>query len=91
MNATPFRVCITDPIFNSKTYIVRQPGPGLSYISSDGTPLALSNLLGDEATETRFKLEDASDALQAAQILRSTLTKQWARNPTKTPQVRALV
>lgn len=71
------------------TYIVRK-GDRVSYIGSDETPLALSNLISKDAAGMRFKLEDADDGDNAAKCLRSVLADQWKNNKTLLPVVEVL-
>jgi hypothetical protein len=72
MRTTKFRLRITDTLGN-RTYIINDEKYGVSYISASETPLALSNLLGREAAETRFALEDAADAAAASKVLAKVL------------------
>lgn len=71
------------------TYVVRK-SDRVIYMSGDETPLALSNLIHDDAAGTRFVLEDALDGAAAAKALRDVLAKQWANNPPLMPIVEVL-
>lgn len=71
---------------NGNTYITRH-GKNVQYMSGNETPLALSNLLGGLAAETRFKLEDARDGADAQHVLQIVLHEQWKGNPGMCPKV----
>lgn len=71
------------------TYIVRK-GDRVSYISSDETPLALSNLIFQGAAEVRFALEDDTDGFVAARNLRTVLQALYKQAPDKAPKVEVL-
>lgn len=71
------------------TYITRY-GERVSYLSASETPLALSNLIHDDAAALRFALEDAFDGSKAAQAVRAVLTAQWKNVPARCPKVEVL-
>jgi hypothetical protein len=71
------------------TYIVRK-NDVVSYISSDETPLALSNLIQKDAASMRFALEDALSGSDAAKVLRAVLAHQWVNNKPLMPVVEVL-
>ena len=60
----PYRIRIMSG-GGGRCYIVRAVNGVVSYMSASETPLALSNLVGNEAAELRFKLEDARDGKAA--------------------------
>jgi hypothetical protein len=72
-------------IYTFETYIYRK-GSLVFYIDAEETPLALSNLLGAAAAETRFRLEDAPDGNDALIILREALLKKFV-TPGRMPKV----
>lgn len=71
------------------TYIVRQ-GDRVCYMSGSETPLALSNLIHEDAAAVRFQLEDALCGSDAAQALRAVLAVQWQQNKPMMPKVEVL-
>ena len=81
---TPFRIRITSG--GGRCYIVRAANGVVTYMSAQETPLALSHLVGNEAAELRFKLEDAKDGEAALACLVKVLTAKWAGNPTMRPK-----
>lgn len=84
-----YRLKITDPSGNYATYLTRTESR-VSYFNGSETPLALSNLILDNAAETRFALADALDGNAAAKVMRDVLAKQWARNLPMMPKVTVL-
>ena len=82
----PYRIRIMSG-GGGRCYIVRAVNGVVSNMSASETPLALSNLVGNEAAELRFKLEDARDGKAALDCLHKVLTAQWAGNPTMQPKV----
>jgi hypothetical protein len=58
---TPFRIRIASG-GGGRCYIVRAANGAVTYMSAQETPLALSHLVGNEAAELRFQLEDARTA-----------------------------
>lgn len=71
----PYRLRIVDGM--NKTYIVRSEGGHVAYKTASEVPLALSNLLLNEAAETRFKLEDALDGSEARGVLLTALRRAY--------------
>ena len=71
-----------------RCYIVRAVNGVVSYKSASETPLALSHLVGNEAAELRFKLEDARDGKAALDCLHKVLViAQWVGSPTMQTKV----
>lgn len=71
------------------TFFTRTNGR-TSYFSASETPLALSNLLLDQAATARFALQDAKNGNDAAKYLREILAHQWKNNPAQCPLVTLL-
>jgi hypothetical protein len=69
-----------------RCYIVRAANGAVTYMSAQETPLALSHLVGNEAAELRFLLEDAKDGEAALACLVKVLTAHWASKPTMQPK-----
>jgi hypothetical protein len=69
-----------------RCYIVRAASGVVTYMSAQETPLALSHLVGNEAAELRFQLEDAKDGEAALACLVKVLTAHWASKPTMQPK-----
>lgn len=86
----PFRLKITEKYCGCHTYITRSERGTVHYMGSDETPLALSNLLLDEAAETRFRLEDCETAQQALAIMQEVCSHKWRNNPKMCPDVKLL-
>jgi hypothetical protein len=63
------------------TFIVRK-GKNVLYYSMNETPLALSNLVGNDAAELRFALEDALCGTVAANKVRDVLKKRNSNSGT---------
>jgi hypothetical protein len=82
---TPFRIRIASG-GGGRCYIVRAANGVVTYMSAQETPLALFNLVGNEAAELRFKLEDAKDGEAALACLVKVLTAHWAGNPAMQPK-----
>jgi hypothetical protein len=82
---TPFRIRIASG-GGGRCYIVRAANGAVTYMSAQETPLALSHLVGNEAAELRFQLEDAKDGKAALACLVKVLTAQWAGKPTMQPK-----
>ena len=82
---TPFRIRITSG-GGGRCYIVRAASGVVTYMSAQETPLALSHLVGNEAAELRFQLEDAKDGEAALACLVKVLTAHWASKPTMQPK-----
>ncbi len=80
-----FRIKITDHLGNV-SYIVRR-NDHVWYMSGSQTPLALSNLMGDDAAETEFALLDAVTGEQARQFLLASLQLKWRNNKPDCPKV----
>jgi hypothetical protein len=62
-----YRLRLTYPD-NTRTYITRRDGE-VEYFSETDNPMSLSNFAGNKAAETRFRLEDAKNAEEAATIV----------------------
>lgn len=93
-NRRDYRLRISEPHTISRetfraTYIVRK-GDRVSYIASDETPLALSNLILQRAAEVRFSLEDALNGDDAAKAVRAALAEQHKNNRPLLPVVEVL-
>jgi hypothetical protein len=58
--------------------------------AANETSLAFSNLIHNEAAETRFQLEDAFDGKGAAEALKLVLYRQYRNNPKICPSVEVL-
>ena len=82
---TPFRIRISSG-GGGRCYIVRAANGVVTYMSAQEMPLALSHLVGNEAAELRFQLEDAKDGEAALACLVKVLTAQWASKPTMQPK-----
>ena len=79
---TPFRISGG----GGRCYIVRAANGAVTYMSAQEMPLALSHLVGNEAAELRFQLEDAKDGEAALACLVKVFTAHWAGNPTMQPK-----
>jgi hypothetical protein len=71
------------------TYIVRY-GKRVQYQNGAQTALALSNLVGNSATELQWALESAHDGSAAMREVNKVLTEQWRNNPGGQPKVTVL-
>jgi hypothetical protein len=67
------------------TYLCRK-GSRVFYIDGEEVPLALSDLLGGAAAETRFRLEDVLDGRGALVVIREALLKKFV-SASKMPRV----
>lgn len=79
-----YRLKVTDALMskdNPRVMFLTRNGAGVHYFSGDETPHALSNLVGADAAELRFALEDCKAGSDAAIAVRSLLMKQRARRP----------
>ena len=85
---TKFRVKITTR--GSSTYICRAENGKVWYMSGSQTPLALSNLVSNQAAELQFRLEDVVKPADAFKIVRECLKALWANNPNGCPVVELL-
>lgn len=63
-----YRIRIKDSL-NHLSYLVRTRG-SLDYYNSAEVPLALSNLIWENAAEARFRLVDAANSDEAVSILK---------------------
>src|ERR1700745_2104472 len=84
-----YLIKIQDIDLGNVTYVVRK-GKFVSYQNGSQTPLAMSNLVQNEATTLMWALESAQDSSAAARELTKVLTYQWRNNPTKQPRVTVL-
>jgi hypothetical protein len=82
----PFRIRLTDRSGNI-SYLVRRRENEILYFTAGETPLALTNLVGNEAAELRFALEDAMDDSSAFKAVSDRLERQWEKHPEMMPQV----
>jgi hypothetical protein len=87
--ARHYRLMIDSPT-RGKSFIVRGEGRQVHYVSDSETPLCLSNLLGHNAAQVRFALEDARTPAEARSVVENTLRKQWERNMPAKPTVRII-
>jgi hypothetical protein len=62
----------------------------IRYFTAGETELPLSNLVGNEAAELRFELEDATEDSSALKAVTDRLDRQWKKHPAMMPQVEAL-
>ena len=74
---------------NPPTFIVRKDGK-VCYMSGSQTPLALSNLVQENAAELSFALEDCFDARQAREAVQTVLDRVWRNNIKMRPIVHIL-
>lgn len=64
-----FRLKVKDSMGNV-SFLFRNTSGGINYCSSSETPLALSNIAGENACELRFALLDARSSNDAAAAMR---------------------
>jgi hypothetical protein len=83
----PFRIRVTDRSGNISYLVRRRDKTQIRYFTAGETPLALSNLVGNEAAELRFALEDAMDDASALKAVSDRLERQWTKNLEMMPQV----
>jgi hypothetical protein len=86
----PFRIRLTDRSGNMSYLVRRHDKIQIDYFSANETPLSLSNLVGNEAAELRFALEDAIDDSSASRALSDRLERQWKNHPAMMPQVEVI-
>ena len=86
----PFRLRVTDRSGNISYLVRRRDKTQIRYFTAGETPLALSNLVGNEAAELRFVLEDAMDDASAFKAVSDRLERQWKKNPEMMPQVEVI-
>ena len=83
----PFRIRVTDRTGNISYLVRRRDKMQIRYFTAGETPLALSSLVGNEAAELRFALEDAMDETSTLKALSDRLERQWSKTPEMMPQV----
>jgi hypothetical protein len=87
----PYRLRITRSAASGSTsgatYFTRDDKGRTFYFAGDETPLALSNLLGGDAAEMRFKLADAPTGNFAVDVLRHHFRGKYQHNPAAAPKV----
>lgn len=81
------RLRITKTDSKAISYIVRSRNGNVSYMSGGRASLALSNLVGTDAAELTFGLEDARDEHEGARMVRDVLQKQFKNNALDCPIV----
>jgi hypothetical protein len=86
----PFRIRVTDRSGNISYLVRRRDKTQIRYFTAGETPLALTNLVGNEAAELRFALEDATDDSSAFKAISDLLQRQWKRNPEMIPQLEVI-
>ena len=86
----PFRIRLTDRTGNISYLVRRRDKRQIRYFTAGETPLTLSSLVGNEAAELRFALEDAMDETSALKAVSDRLERQWTKNPEMMPQVEAI-
>ena len=85
-----FRIRVTDRSGNI-SYLVRQRDKTqIRYFTAGETLLALTNLVGNEAAELRFALEDATDDSSAFKAVSDLLQRKWKKNPEMMPQLEVI-
>ena len=85
-----FRIRVTDRSGNI-SYLVRHGDKTqIRYFTAGETPLALTNLVGNEAAELRFALEDATDDSSAFKAVSDLLQRKWKKNPEMMPQLEVI-
>jgi hypothetical protein len=84
------RLRVRHPGNGNCTYVVRDSRGNINYLTSQRIPLALSNLLQEQTAETAFRLEDATSAKEACDILSKILAHIYRNNPGSQPKVETL-
>jgi hypothetical protein len=86
----PFRLRVIDRSGNISYLVRRREKTQIRYFTAGESPLPLSNLVGNEAAELRFELEDAMDDSSAFKALSERLERQWKKLPEMMPQVEVI-
>jgi len=86
----PFRIRITDRTGNISYLVRRRDKRQIRYFTAGETPLTLSGLVGNEAAELRFALEDAMDETSALKAVSDRLERQWLKTPEMMPQLEVI-
>jgi len=85
-----FRIRVTDRSGNISYLVRHRDKTQIRYFTAGETPLALTNLVGNEAAELRFALEDATDDSSAFKAVSDLLQRQWKKNPEMMPQLEVI-
>jgi hypothetical protein len=82
--------CQTHQTYCFSTSLEPPPLPPVRYFTAGETPLTLSSLVGNEAAELRFALEDAMDETSALKAVSDRLERQWLKTPEMMPQLEVI-
>jgi len=86
----PFRIRLIDRGGNMSYLVRRRDETQILYFNAGETALTLSHLVGNEAAELRFALEDAMDDSSALKAVSDRLERQWQKHPEMMPQAEVI-